>query len=219
MKKSSRKALDVVIDTQIDYLLPSQASTYVPGAEAIIVPGLEWLCTRTESNSVGVLFTGNKFTESEYAESKMAQELPPHCLVGALGDYDPVGVQNVFSQRIMVSRGVPTFHLYKKTRSMWDVDADDNQATVHTFHGSAATAYNLQQFMHTTEILPVSLVNIWGVASDGAVRDAIVGFLLRGFKVNVVTNLCRGLRTEIDLAEDFPVELEEGKLICSAYAR
>lgn len=190
------KALDVVIDTQVSYLLPSQKHTYVPKAAQLILPGLEWLCTRNENNSVGVMFTENKFTPEEYEKSELKKEFPAHCLIGGLSGYDPVGVQNIFNQRLLVSRGVPVFHLHKKIQSMWAKDMWDNHATVHSFKGSSAQAYGLPEFIGT-QLEGVKRVNIWGVAADGALINAIDGFLARKFKVNVISNLCRGRAYQI----------------------
>lgn len=191
------KALDVVVDAQLSYLLPSQGETHIPRAERIIVPGLEWLSTRTDKNSAGVMFTENKFTADEYSMCELRHEFQPHCLVGDLGDYDPVGVQNAFNQRLLVSRGVPVFHLHKKTRNMWDLDMWDSHSTVHTFRGSSASAYTLPEFVGT-QLEGVKRVNIWGVSGDGAVLDAIDGFLARKFGVNVITNLCRSRVYDIE---------------------
>jgi nicotinamidase-related amidase len=214
------RTLDVVVDTQLDYVLPSR-KTHVPRAQRLLVPGLEWLCTRTPENSFGVLFTENKFTPDEYKESDLSPELPPHCLIGSLGDYDPVGVQNAFNQRLLSSRGVPVYHLHKKMRNMWDIDADDNQATVHSFQGSTANAYFLSEFI-TKNVAEagVKRVNIWGVSSDDAVLHAITGFLLRKFKVNVVSNLCASVSTDIeDLCMDmFTPQIAEGQLTLELFS-
>lgn len=216
------RTLDVVVDMQLDYVLPSREATRVPRAQRLVVPGLEWLCRRTPENSFGVLFTENKFTADEYAESTISLELPPHCLVGALGDYDPVGVQNAFNQRLLSSRGIPVYHLHKKTQNMWDIDADDNQATVHAFQGSTATAYFLSEFIGklVQDEGKVDKVNIWGVASDVAVRDAITGFLIRKFKVNVVTNLCAERTYDIeDLCNDlFASQIGAGQLTLELFS-
>jgi nicotinamidase/pyrazinamidase len=208
------KALDVVIDTQIDYMLPSRPA-HIRSAEDIIVPGLEWLCERNEDNCAGVLFTANKFTPAEYHKTLYAREFPPHCLTGDLGSYDPVGLQNVFSQRLLVSRGVPTFHLYKKVHSMWDVDLDGFPANVHAYYGGVQTSFSLAEFVgKNLDETGVNNVNIWGTDTSGALKDAITGFLLRKFKVRVYLNLCAarvGIKSMI-LQDLFLEEIKNGQL-------
>lgn len=213
----SKKSLEVLVDTQVDYLLPSRP-TYIDGGHRIIVPGFERLCALMPETSHGVLFTGNKFTVDQYAESRLSQEFPPHCLVGALGDYDPVGVQNIFNQRLLVSRGIPTYHLHKQEQDMWDLDSYDMHATVHAYQGSNATAYTLPEFIGKYVLdAGISHINIWGVSADAAVREAITGFLARKFKVNVITNLCKSRGADIeDVLEDlFAEEMASGMLTMS----
>lgn len=218
---ASSRSLDVIVDTQIDYMLPGRP-TSVLSAQNLIAPGIEWICSRTPKNSFGVLFTGNKFTESEYEDSELRKEWPAHCLVGGLGDYDPVGVQNVFSQRLCVSRGVPTFHLYKKRQDMWKRDTDGMQANVHAFQGSVATSYSLPEFIGAkVKESGVVLINIWGVATDGALADAVAGFLEQNFRVNVVTNLCKGRHVDNEdfLKTTFKKELASEQLVLSPWLK
>jgi nicotinamidase/pyrazinamidase len=215
--KRTHKTLDVVVNTQVDYMLP-EGKVYIKNAENLIVPGIQWMLTRTDLNSAGVLFVNNHFSEDEYAESEYAVEFPPHCLLAGLDDYEPVGTQNVFSQRLLVTRGVPVFNLQKKTKSMWGKIEGHNTPSVHLNRGGASTAMTLEYFMNAyiTDDLGVSNVNIWGVDVEFEVAQAMAGFLKRGFRVTLHAGLChlRGSAhaAQKKLASDFRMELESGQL-------
>lgn len=189
MKRS--KTLEVVVNTQVDYALPSRPA-YVPGAEEIIVPGIEFLCSRNAGNSAGVLMVTNRWEANEYGKSELASKFRPHCLIGGWGDYDPVGVQNVFSPTMIEQRGLPVWTLHKRHENMWQLGREGFLGTVHRMQGSNAEAWTLADFVdEELREAQVNTVNIWGVSSDDAVKKAISGFLAHGFSVNVINNLCR----------------------------
>lgn len=188
--KRSAKILDVVLCAQLDYLLP-EGKASVPDAYKVILPGMRHLLDRTPENSAGVLFVDNKFTDENYDETDYANEYPAHCLTGGFGDYDPIGVQNVFSYRLLNSRGIPVFHMHKHVQDMWQPDQHDVMATVHVDRGGAQTAMFLSEFVGTMlDRQGINTINIWGASPKKDTKLAITGFLVRGFRVRRWADLC-----------------------------
>lgn len=188
--KRTHKHLEVVVGTQVDYLLP-EGKAAVPQGYQIIVPGLRRLMDLRPESCAGVLFVNNYFTEAEYKQSEYAQEHQPHCLIPGLDDYEAVGVQNVFSRFLLMPRGIPCFRGYKKTRSMWERDMWENPMKVDATRGSAATAETLPQFIGSMEDEGVSNVVVWGLDTELEVAPSVDGFLVGGFKVRIMFDLCR----------------------------
>lgn len=216
--KRTHKHLEVVVGTQVDYLLP-EGKAAVPQGHQIIVPGLRRLMDLQPESCAGVLFVNNYFTETEYKQSAYAKEHPPHCLVPGLDDYEAVGVQNVFSRYLLMPRGVPCFRGYKKTHSMWERDMWENPMKVDATRGSAATAETLPQFIGSLND-GVSNVVIWGLDTELEVAPAIDGFLVNGFKVCVLFDLCRTYTEHSTsfLNSKFSQAMAAGQLEISKYA-
>lgn len=188
--KRTHKHLEVVVGMQVDYLLP-EGKAAVPQGYQIIVPGFRRLMDLRSDNCAGVLFVNNYFTESEYPKSEYAKEHQPHCLVAGLDDYEPVGVQNVYSRYLLTPRGIPVFRGYKKTRSMWERDMWENHMKVDTLRAAAAHVETLPQFMGSLEDEGLSNVTVWGLDTELEVAPAVDGFLVAGYKVKVLFDLCR----------------------------
>jgi hypothetical protein len=185
----TRRHLEVVVGTQVDYVLP-EGKVAIPLASQVIVPGLRRLLDLRPDNCVGVLFVNNVFTEHEYAKSVYARELPPHCLVPGLDDYEAVGVQNVFSSFLLTPRGVPVARGYKKA-PMWEKDMWGNHMKINCLRGAASTAETLPQFIGGMEERGLSNVVIWGMDTELEVLPAVDGFLVAGYKVKLIFDLCR----------------------------
>lgn len=189
--KHTHRHLEVVIGSQVDYILP-EGKAAVPQASQIIVPGLRRLMDLRPDNCLGVLFANNGFTEHEYTKSDYATELPPHCLIPDLGEYEDPGVQNVFSSFLLTPRGLSVFRGYKKMRDMWKQDMWENHMKVNASrNGGAATAETLPQFMGGMEEEGLANVTVWGVDLETDVIPAVDGFLVFGYKVKVMIDLCR----------------------------
>jgi nicotinamidase/pyrazinamidase len=188
--KRTHRHLEVVVGTQVDYILP-EGKAACPQASTIVVPGLRRLMDLGPDNCIGVLFVNNYFTAEEYKKSDYVDEFPPHCLIPGLDDYEAPGVQNVFSSFLLSPRGVPVFRGYKKQRDMWGRDMWENHMRISSNRGSAQTAETLPQFMGGLEDHGVSNVTIWGADAEVEVAKAIDGFLVFGYKVCVMWDLCR----------------------------
>jgi nicotinamidase/pyrazinamidase len=220
--KHTHRHLEVVVGAQVDYVLP-EGKAAIPQASQIIVPGMRRLMDLRADNCLGVLFVNNCFTEEEYAKSDYAKEQPPHCLIPGLADYEEPGVQNVFSSFMLTPRGVSVFRGYKKMRDMWARDMWDHHMKVHASrNGSASTADTLPQFVGTMEDLGLSNVTIWGVDTELDLIPAVDGFLVFGYKVRILLDLCRSYTTTTSssspLNSKFNAAIASGQLEIAKYA-
>lgn len=74
--------LVVVVDTQVDFMLPS-GKLYVPGAEALIGPMFQYISTLPPNTHV--LFLMDTHYESDYPTSDEALLYPLHCVKDSVG--------------------------------------------------------------------------------------------------------------------------------------
>lgn len=191
----------VCVDTQFDFVMPSGA-LYVPGAEQIIQPGIEFLARLSPADYAAALFTFDSHDETfEGSPENLGDPasgvpgFPMHCAKGT------PGWQNVFNPAIVPS-SIPIHQLHKGVFDMWEEASA--KTPVHPLSGDGC-ALSRDDFF---EALPdtVRVATVIGVASDFCVRWAINGLLAHGFAVEVVAQLTRGIAREIAtvVAEEFP---------------
>lgn len=217
MDKSNddQHVLLVGIDTQYDFVM-SRGLLPVAGAEAIVVPGIEYLSNIDTHDVRAALFTFDTHVRSEYMgslENLGQPELgipgfPLHC------EARTPGWENVFNLE-MVAHQVPTWSLTKGVFDMWEqpshivpvfpwitqemgehshgLDRDwlfGDKAGRHerpfTENGKDAGLYG-----------SVDTVRIFGVASDFCVNWAVQGFLKRGYRVEIIEHLTAGIGMDI----------------------
>ena len=203
----------VSIDTQVDFMM-ADGRLPVPGAEALIVPGIRYLASLDRSEIRGVLFTYDTHHAERYIGSpeNLGDEaagipgFPMHC------EYGTPGHANVFNQSI-VHQEIPCWTLQKEVFDMWEQPSRDVRIHRHTregedgyewgrdrdffFNGHADANGNHDPMGRGTEIEGVDTVRIMGVASDFCVNWAIAGFLKRGFRVQVIEHLTAGIGMDI----------------------
>ena len=79
--------LVVVVDMQYDFVMPDGA-LYVPGAEKLIVPMIQYLMKETFAGSQ-VIYTMDTHSKDNYHLTEESKEFPLHC------NMDTIGWQNV----------------------------------------------------------------------------------------------------------------------------
>ena len=193
------KKFVVIVDTQVDFVSPN-GSLYVPTAEEIIIPGIEYLRQLDVDNTVGILFTADTHDRDMYAYSEEAKEFPPHCLEGS------TGWANVFNADMVD----PNIMVYTAKKYVFDMFADPESVVLRDARLSkygAVEGLDINEFC--TKLLPlVDQVEVWGVASDYCVKYAIDGLLLRGFDVSIRNDLCRGIsRTMTEVFNEYCEDL------------
>lgn len=102
-----------------------------------------------------------------YAKSAEAEMFPIHCQEGTPG------------WELTVQYQQPYTTIKKHVFDVWQNNAGDMDKALHGFHSKNTDVY------------------LFGVASDFCVRDAIIGYLQRGYDVHVIENLCRGINKQI----------------------
>ena len=207
------KKLVVVIDAQYDFMM-QDGKLPVPGAEALIAPGIRYLANLKPEETAGVLFTFDTHTAAKYLGSAEnvgdpdngIPGFPLHCEKGT------PGWENVFNYKL-IHEDIPTFTLEKGVFNMWE----ETGVGITPIDLKRGRGYSNDREMFFTQLArygvltqpvldkskAVDTVQIFGVASDFCVRWAIDGFLKRGFKVEVVEHLTAGiLKTAAEVAAE-----------------
>ena len=189
----------VVVDTQADFMRADGALS-VAGAEALIVPMQRWLASLKPAETVGVLFTFDTHSADAYPGSAEARQFPIHCV------HSTPGWANMLDFGT-IDRAIPVYRLEKGVFDMW-AEPDVAIEAVATGEKVSRDAFFLE-----LRARGVAEVTVIGVAADYCVRWAIDGLVARGFAVDVLQGLTRGIARPIAqvVAEDFadaPVRLE-----------
>jgi nicotinamidase/pyrazinamidase len=196
--------LVAVIDTQIDFMM-ANGLLPVPGAEAIIAPGIRFLSELDPTEVAAVLFTHDTHHAATFYgspenigdEAAGIQGFPMHCEQGT------PGWENVFNPAI-VPNPIGIHTLTKGVFDMWaepaltDEDDDGRGWIDHADDPGSSTARDVMLgspngTRGSIQEHGVDTVRLIGVASDFCVNWAIVGFLARGYKVQVVEHLTAGI--------------------------
>lgn len=186
----------IVVDTQYDFVMPDGA-LYVAGAEDIVVPGIEFLSTLDPDEYCGVLFTYDTHYEATYFDLPESKQFPIHCIRGTSGH------ANVFNPSL-VSGDIAKLDLIKGVFSMWE---EDDILIGNTGFGDTnpTTTFRREGFFEGLKKGGVDTVQVMGVASDFCVKWAVDGLVQRGFNVEVLGHLCRGIEQPTDeVFEGYP---------------
>lgn len=192
----------VVVDTQYDFMIPD-GILYVKGAEETIVPMAHFLSSLSEETTAGVLFTFDTHIKEDYEGSPEAAMFPLHCELGTSGH------ANVLNPKF-INREIELFSLRKPVFDMWASDEIVERT------GFDYSFYDIEEFF-TEEFSEVEIVDIIGVALNFCVKQAVDGFLERGFKVRLHTSMTRGIDTgnpgDLDARILYADEIVDGKVI------
>lgn len=212
---STPNVLLVGIDTQIDFVM-RRGLLPVAGAEAIVLPGIDYLSRIDTTEVKAALFTFDTHFRERYMgslENLGQPELgipgfPLHC------ERDTPGWHNVFNLE-MVAGQVQTWTLEKGVFDMWEEES--RLVTVHPWitqdlaehsNGTPRDWFFGPEARHADRPYPnnqlgghelsgIDTVRIFGVASDFCVNWAVQGFLKRGYRVQIVEHLTAGIGMDI----------------------
>lgn len=179
----------VVIDTQVDFMLPN-GKLYVPDAEKLIPDIMSFLSSIDKSDTV--LFTQDYHVRESYNKSEEAKLFPLHC------EALTVGQENVIPPGIVPCK---TYVLNKDVFSMWETE-DYSHIVESLFFPEGAEVYSRSKFIDDMRDLHNNQVTVFGVAGDYCVLQAVQGFLERGFEVTIMPRLCQGISKNINQALD-----------------
>ncbi len=193
MTKPSK--LVVVIDTQGDFIF-SDGKLPVKGAEKIILPANRHLARLDPKDIAGVLFTYDTHTPEEYEGSPESKQFNIHC------ERDTDGWKNVLNVEL-VDEIIPIFNLTKGVFDMWEAPSANTRVTrykrkdISATHNEAMEPDYARDDFFEKRMSGITHIIIFGVASDYCVKDAITGFLKRGYTVEVIENLTAGISRQM----------------------
>lgn len=190
----------VVVDTQYDFMMPD-GILYVNGAEEIIVPMIQYIGSLNPETTSGVLFTYDTHTREQYEGSPESELFPIHCEV------ETKGHANVINPYI-VNEGIEVLTLEKPVFDMW---VSTEELTGGWYN------YKSIEVVFEKNNVDFEIVDIIGVALNFCVKQAVDGFIERGFKVRLHTSMTRGIDTgkpgDLDARILYTDEIAAGKVI------
>ncbi len=159
------------VDTQIDFLYPA-GSLYVPGAEQIVakVASLNRLAAQ---RGIPVISTMDAHTEND----PEFRSWPPHCVVGTTGQQKPA--VTILEKRVIVS-----------TRPGLPETAGAQQILLEKQSVDCFTNPNLIPLL---DRLGAERCVVYGVATEICVKNAILGLLKTGRRVELVADAVKEL--------------------------
>lgn len=194
----------VVVDTQYDFMMPD-GILYVKGAEETITPIIQYLASLDPDTTTGVLFTFDTHTKGTYEGSPESEMFPIHCELGTKGH------RNVINPHLV------NFEFYEMQKSVFNMWADEADHEHLWLYGGQPTKQNVKEFFNGPIIKDVEIIDIIGVALNFCVKQAVDGFIERGFTVRLHTSMTRGIDTgkpgDLDARVLYAAEIANGKVI------
>jgi nicotinamidase/pyrazinamidase len=162
------------VDTQLDFVYPAGA-LYAPGAENI-VPALARLTQFAKANQIQILSTADAHSEDDLEFASW----PPHCVIGTAGQ----------------QKCAPTLAVAQPPILSWvprSTVAPGPQIIIEKKHTDCFTNSNLIPLLAS---LKADRYVVYGVVSEICVRQAALGLLTTGARVELVTDAIRHLNAE-----------------------
>jgi nicotinamidase/pyrazinamidase len=170
------------VDTQLDFLYPAGA-LYVPGAEGI-VNRVASLNRWAASHGIPVISTMDSHAEDDPEFAAW----PPHCVAGTAGQQKPAST--LLDKRALIPNAPCTLRLDDVRQFLLEKQSTD-----------CFTSVNLATLL---ERLGADRAVVYGVVTEICVRNAALGLLRSGRKVELVTDAVRSLN-----GDDCGIFLEE----------
>lgn len=196
--------LIVGIDCQVDFMLPEGALP-VPGSDVLVEPMERYLEALDPQAVRGVLLTLDSHDPATYGDSAEARQFPPHCLKGTPGHALAI-------DKNRIPAALPVYTLEKGVFDMWE----ETGLQIETPEGMRER----EAFFARLKAENVDTVDVFGVALNFCVRQAINGFIARGFKVRLLGELTRGIPLSPETTEKdtqpqshFRQEIDQGQVV------
>lgn len=193
----------VVVDTQVDFMMPN-GILYVKGAEETLTPMVQYLSSLNPDTTSGVLFTMDTHTKEEYEGSPESELFPIHCEKGTKGHVNVINPEIIDEQ-------IERYTVEKPVFDMW--------ASEEEVIGDFISFDNVEEFFGEgfEEETGAEIIDIVGVALNFCVRQAVDGFLERGYTVRLHEKMTRGIDTgkagDLDANVLYATEIADGKVI------
>jgi nicotinamidase/pyrazinamidase len=159
------------VDTQIDFLYPAGA-LYVPGAEGI-VDQVAALNKFAAAHGIPVVSTIDAHSEND----PEFREWPPHCVAGTAGQQKPAAT--LLDRRVTIPSAPCSVDI-----------ADAQQILLEKQSVDCFTNPNLSALL---DRLGAERCVVYGVVAEICVKNAAIGLLKTGRRVEVVTDAIRSL--------------------------
>jgi nicotinamidase/pyrazinamidase len=159
------------VDTQLDFLYPAGA-LYVPGAESIVAK-VAALNRYAAGHSIPVVSTMDAHTEND----PEFRAWPPHCVAGTAGQQKPAST--LLDPRTAIASTLQNFEL-----------GDSRQILLEKQSLDCFTNANLPALL---DRLRAECCVVYGVVTEICVKNAAMGLLQSGRRVQVVTDAVRSL--------------------------
>ena len=198
----TKRILDIV-DMQNDFMMPKGA-LYVNGADKIIPSANAFLKGLKKGDFDFALVKFDTHFSETYSKNPESAQFPPHCI------FDTWGWQMAIKLPKKISDVLPVYQMDKDVFDMWakkekrDADFKDQfnaRANANLFKigllENPKQAQSRNGFMKSHKIGKDTEVVMMGVASDYCVHDAMLGYLKRGCKVTVLSDLVKGIGTDV----------------------
>ena len=164
------------IDTQLDFLYPAGA-LYVPGAEHII-EHVAQLNRYAASHQIPVVSTVDAHTEDD-PEFKL---WPPHCVAGTAGQQKPSAT--LLEKRLVI----------RNTASDLSPVVGAQQIILEKQSVDCFTCVNLTALLRR---LSAARCVVYGVVTEICVKNAALGLLRSGLRVEIVADAVRSLNDAV----------------------
>ncbi|MEQ1945860.1 MAG: isochorismatase family cysteine hydrolase [Bryobacteraceae bacterium] len=180
------KTVFVDVDTQIDFLFPAGA-LYVPGSESLL-PRFAALNRYAASQGIALISTMDAHSEND-PEFK---DWPPHCVVGTTGQQKPAAT--LLENRVVVPSSTSDVTI-----------AGAQQILLEKQTTNCFTNANLERVLGE---LGAERYVVYGVVTEICVKNAVLGLLKTGKRVELVTDAVQSLDAAkaVEVLESFTVQ-------------
>lgn len=219
-----RKHILDVVDMQGDFMRVA-GKLHVRGAEKLINRTNRFFKALAPNTFHAAIFKYDTHFANEYNESpeKLVHGFPDHCVYGTDGWKLAVDWK-------LLKGKLTTYFMSKNTFDMWqdnplpagkvpELNPGDETRAYHNLYNVTEDPNCLEPGLprdtHFQALGPDLEVTLIGVASEFCDRDAMLGYLRRGARVNVVEDLVRGISKqmrEVVAEPEFHDYVESGQL-------
>ncbi|MAG26490.1 hypothetical protein CMI47_13165 [Candidatus Pacearchaeota archaeon] len=181
-----RKLL-VIVDFQNDFVLQNGA-LFVPNANKLIEQASKSLTKNKLKEYDDILVQFDTHTEVDYPSTEESKQFPIHCIPGTFGwnlafkDLDVLDYLHSYA-----------YHAFKPQFDIWRGASYVKQdIMVGVSIPTTETQFLANHSNNEWE------VHVFGIAGDVCVKETIIGWVMRGYKVTAFRNLIVGFEKDID---------------------